>query len=257
MAAVKIGVQLHPQQTSWADYRATWLRLDEMGVDSLWNWDHFFPLYGERDGPHFEGWTSLAVLGAETRRATVGSLVLCMSYRNPAHLSNMAKTLDHITGGRQILGLGAGWARRDYDEYGYEFGTAGDRLRNLERGIEIIKDRWARDNPKPLRGTIPILIGGGGERVTLRITAQYADLWHGFGTTDEWSRKNRILDDWCARVGRDPGAIERTMSASEHMLGNLDACREAGATHLIYGLGAPFDTTPIERMLTWRDRQRT
>jgi probable F420-dependent oxidoreductase len=212
MPRIKVGVQLHPQQTTYEEYRSAWLRLDEMGLDSIWNWDHFFPLYGTSNGPHFEGWTTLAALGPETRRAQVGCLVLSMSYRNPALLSAMAKTLDHATGGRLILGVGAGWFRRDYDEYGYDFGTAGERLKNLERGLEIIKERWAKDEPKPLRGTVPILIGGGGEKVTLRITARHADLWNGFGPADSWRRKNRILDDWCARVGRDPSSIERTAS---------------------------------------------
>ncbi|MBA2446554.1 MAG: LLM class F420-dependent oxidoreductase [Chloroflexi bacterium] len=254
MPAIKIGVQVHPQQTTYERYREVWLRLDEMGVDSIWNWDHFFPLYGEPNGPHFEGWTTLVTLGAETQRARVGCLVLCMSYRNPALLATMVKTLDHATGGRLILGVGAGWFQRDYDEYGYDFGTPGQRLKNLERGLEVIKARWERDEPKPLRGTVPILIGGGGEKVTLRITAQHADLWNGFGPAEQWDRKNRILDDWCREVGRDPAAIERTASIGAEDVGRLDPFVEAGATHLICRLGAPFDLAPIERLLEWRDR---
>ena len=256
MPAIEIGVQVHPQQTTYERYREAWLRLDEMGVDSIWNWDHFFPLYGEPNGPRFEGWTTLATLGVETKRARVGCLVLCMSYRNPALLATMAKTLDHATGGRLILGVGAGWFQRDYDEYGYDFGTPGQRLKNLERGLEVIKARWERDEPKPLRGTIPILIGGGGEKVTLRITAQHADLWNGFGPAEQWERKNRILDDWCRKIGRDPAAIERTASIGAEDLRRLDPFVEAGATHLICRLGAPFDLAPIERLLAWRDRSR-
>ncbi len=256
MAAIKIGVQLHPQHTSFADYRRAWLHLDDMGVDSLWNWDHFFPLYGDPNGNHFEGWTTLAVLGAQTRRAQVGCLVLCMSYRNPAMLSQMVKTLDHATDGRLILGIGAGWFKRDYDEYGYDFGTADERLKNLERGLEIIKDRWEKDPPRPLRGTVPILIGGGGEKVMLRITAQHADLWNGFGPPEAWGRKNRILDDWCTRVGRDPSAIERTVAIGTEDLGQLDEFVAAGATHVICRLATPFDLGPIEQLLAWRDRAR-
>lgn len=255
MIAIKVGVQVRPQQTTYADYERAWLRLDELGVDSIWNWDHFFPLGGDRDGPHFEGWTTLAALGAQTRRAQVGNLVLSMSYRNPALLSSMAKTLDHATHGRLILGVGAGWFGRDYDEYGYDFGTPGQRLRNLERGLEIIKERWQQDEPKPLRGSIPILIGGGGEKVTLRITAQHADLWNSFGPAEAWGRKNRVLDDWCRRLGRDPATIERTVSIQSD-LDKLDDFVTAGATHLIYGLGAPFDLKPVERLLAWRDRQQ-
>ncbi|MDP9373588.1 MAG: LLM class F420-dependent oxidoreductase [Chloroflexota bacterium] len=255
MAGIKVGVQLRPQHTSYADYQQAWVRADELGIDSIWNWDHFFPLWGDGDGAHFEGWTTLALGGAVTRRAQVGCLVLSMSYRNPALLSQMAKSLDHATGGRLILGLGAGWFARDYEEYGYDFATAGARLKNLERGLEIIKDRWARDEPKPLRGSVPILLGGGGEKVTLRITAQHADLWNGFGPAEEWGRKNAILDDWCAKVGRDPAAIERTaMVRPNEVPDGLDAYVAAGATHLIYGLDAPYDFAPLERMLAWRDR---
>ena len=257
MPQIKVGAQIKPQHTSYADYAAAWVRADELGVDSLWNWDHFFPLSGDPDGPHFEGWTTVAAIGPQVRRATVGSLVLCMTYRNPAHLSQMAKTLDHAMGGRFILGLGAGWFERDYHEYGYAFGTAGDRLRNLERGLKIIKERWEQDPPQPLNsGAVPILIGGGGEKVTLRITAQYADLWNGFGPPERFAAKNRILDEWCDKVGRDPGAIERTVTVGAGDLDNLDAFLDAGATHLIYGLDAPYDMAPIARLIAWRDSHR-
>ncbi|MFN8525435.1 MAG: LLM class F420-dependent oxidoreductase [Chloroflexota bacterium] len=255
MARIKIGVQLQPQHTSYADFRKAWLDLDAMGVDTLWNWDHFFPLSGNPNGDHFEGWTTLAMLGAETRQARVGCLVLCMSYRNPAHLSQMAKTLDHATNGRLILGLGAGWFQKDYTEYGYNFGTAGSRLRALESGIQTIKDRWSRDVPKPVHGSIPILIGGSGEKVTLRITAQHADMWHAFGSADAWSRKNKILDEWCAKVGRDPRAIERSASISSADPGQLDQMVKAGATHLIYALQTPWNTRAVEQILAWRDQQ--
>jgi len=253
---IRIGVQLRPQHTSYADYRRAWLRADELGVDTIWNWDHFFPLDGERDGDHFEGWTTLTALGAETRRARIGCLVLCMSYRNAAMLSQMAKTLDHITDGRLILGVGAGWFERDYDDYGFEFGSAASRLRNMERAIEVVKERWAVDRPPPVDGHIPILIGGGGEKVTLRVTAQHADMWNGFGPPDRWRAKNRVLDDWCRKVGRDPGEIERTVAVGSSDAHEVDQFLAAGATHFIYGLGARFDMAPIERLLAWRDRQR-
>ncbi len=250
---IRVGVTLWPQHTSMRDYSRAWQRAEALGVDSIWVWDHFLPLSGDPEGRHFEGWTVLAALGAQTTRAQIGNLVLSMSYRNPALLSAMAKTLDHIVGGRLVLGLGAGWFERDYQEYGYEFGTAADRLRNLERGIEIIRERWAKDSPKPVRGTVPILIGGGGEKVTLRITAQYADLWNGGGDAETYRRKNAILDEWCEKVGRDPAEIERTKSVDAPELDHLDDLVAAGATHLIYRLGHPFDFAPVERLLAFRD----
>jgi probable F420-dependent oxidoreductase len=252
---VQIGVQLHPQHCSISEYRAAWRRADELGVDSIWNWDHFLPLYGEPNGRHWEGWTTLAICGAEVKRAQVGCLVLCMSYRNPAQLSQMAKTLDHFTGGRLILGVGAGWFEREYGEYGYDFGTPGSRLRNMERSIEIVKERWAKDEPKPVRGTIPILIGGGGEKVTLRITATHADIWHGHGDPGSWAHKSAVLDDWCGRVGRDPAQIRRGSTVNQNNIDRFEEHVAVGSRLLIYELGAPFDFAPVEKLLAYRDRQ--
>jgi probable F420-dependent oxidoreductase len=253
---IRVGVQIQPQHSTIDEYRRAWHRADELGVDTIFNWDHFFPLDGDPNGRHWEGWTTLAVLGSEVKRAQIGCLVLCMSYRNPAHLSQMAKTLDHLTGGRLILGLGAGWFEKDYDEYGYDFGTAGARLKNLERGIGIIKERWAKDEPKPVRGTIPILIGGGGEKVTLRITAQHADMWNGGSSPEILRHKNAVLDEWCRKVGRDPGAIERTTTVNRADLDNLDAWHDAGATHIVVRITPPFDMAPAERLVAWREKKR-
>jgi probable F420-dependent oxidoreductase len=255
-SALKVGVQLHPQHCTYDQFRDAVRRMESIGVDSIWNWDHFFPLYGEPDGPHFEGWTLLAAMAEATSRAAIGCMVTCNTYRNPALLSNMAKTVDHISDGRLLLGIGAGWFERDYREFGYEFGTAGSRLRDLERALPIIKERWAKDNPRPVRSTIPILIGGEGEKVTLRLTAQYADAWNGFGDAAHWREKNQVLDDWCQKVGRDPRAIERTASIGVDNLNELDHLADAGCQHVILGFGPPFDGKPVERLVSWRDRRR-
>ncbi len=255
MTKYKVGVQLHPQHTTYASYAGAVQRAEALGVDSIWNWDHFYPLYGEKDGSHFEGWTLLTAMAALTTRAEVGCLVTCNSYRNPALLTHMAKTVDHISGGRLILGIGAGWFERDYVEYGYEFGTAGSRLRALGEALPVIKRRMALEVPPPLRSPIPILIGGGGEKVTLKLTAQHADLWNGFGPPETWAHKNRVLDTWCAEVGRDPAAIERTVSVNaEDVNKHLDAYAEAGATHMILGMGEPWDFALAERLVRWRDQ---
>jgi probable F420-dependent oxidoreductase len=191
-----------------------------------------------------------------TKRVEFGALVSCIGYRNPALLSQMAKTVDHMSDGRLILGLGAGWAERDYREYGYTFGTAGERLRALRDGLAIIKERWATDAPPPRREPLPILIGGSGEQVTLRLAAQYAQLWNGGdGTPEEFRRKNQVLDQRCREIGRDPGTIERVARVDLPATPDqFDAFRDAGAQHLILRLGHPWDLSAVERLVSWRDR---
>jgi probable F420-dependent oxidoreductase len=226
---------------------------EALGADSVWTWDHFFPLYGDPDGPHFEGWTTLTAFACDTERVQLGHLVTCNSYRNPELLADMARTVDHISNGRLVLGIGSGWFERDYDEYGYEFGTARSRLQDLEDALPRIRERLRKLNPRPAH-RMPTLIGGDGEKVTLRLVAQHADMWNGFGPADAYARRNGILDDWCAKVGRDPSAIERTvMIDTPEDVERADTFLEAGAAHLIYEVGAPFDLEPVRRLLARRD----
>ena len=253
MASFKVGIQLQPQHTTMADLRTAWRTADAMGADSIWTWDHFFPLYGEPDGAHFEGWVTLAAMAADTTTAQVGMLVTGNTYRNPELLADMARTLDHVSDGRACLGIGAGWFERDYDEYGYEFGTAGSRLRALEASLVRIRTRLAELNPAPV-GSLPIMIGGGGEKVTLRITAQFADQWNTFGPPENFAHKNAVLNQWCTDIGRDPSEIERTVGINASELDAVEAYLEAGADHLILMTGAQgaFDLSALEQLLAIR-----
>jgi probable F420-dependent oxidoreductase len=253
MPKLRVGVQLHPQQVTYQSFADAVRQADALGVDTIWHWDHFYPLYDDADGPHFEAYTLLTAMAMLTTRAEVGCLVTCNNYRNPNLLADMLRTLDHISGGRAILGIGAGWFERDYTEYGYKFGDWTYRFDEFEKNLPIIRERWAKLNPPPLR-PIPILIGGGGEKKTLRLTAQYADMWNGFGSPDEFRHKNEVLDRWCAEVGRNPAEIERTASLNHEQLDQLDGYVEAGMTHMILGMGAPWDFAPVERMVAWRDK---
>ena len=235
--------------------RRAWVEAEEAGVDCLFNWDHFFPLGGDRDGKHFEALTALAAMAEVTERVELGSLVFCNSYRNPDYLADAVRTIDHISGGRAILGIGAGWFRRDYNAYGYEFGTVGGRLTALERALPRIERRLDKLNPPPLRERIPILIGGGGVKRTLKLVARHADIWHAFGSAEVFQAKSAILEDHCAAEGRDPAAIERSWSVRARG-SDPDELRTAGVTHFIVGLSGSrsgYDLAPLRELVRWRD----
>ena len=249
MARFKVGVQLEPQHCAVADLRRAWHDLDVMGVDSIWTWDHFFPLHGDPDGTHYEGWTLLTAAACDTKQAALGILVSCNSYRSPDLLADIARTADHVSDGRVILGIGAGWCERDYQEYGFAFGTEASRVEALGESLPRLKARLAKLNPPPL-GSMPICIGAEGERVMLRLVAEHADMWNGFGPVETFLHKNRVLDEWCERVGRDPAAVERSVTLTNREdPDRIEGFVAAGAQHLILPLGAPFDVKPVERLL--------
>jgi probable F420-dependent oxidoreductase len=248
MARVKIGVQLAQQDTTVDELRRAWREADEMGVDTIWVWDHFFPLYGDPDANHFEAYSLLGAMAVDTSRARFGALVTCHAYRNPNLIADMARTIHHLSGERFILGIGSGWFERDFREYGYEFGTAGTRLRALEHGLPVIRARLA--DLRPPADDLSIVVGGSGEQVTLRLVAEHADAWNSFGPPASFRRKSQVLDEWCADVGRDPAEIERTVAIRPDEVGAIDAYVDAGAEHVIVMTGAPYDLDPVRRILT-------
>lgn len=251
---VRIGVQIQPQRCAYADIRRAAATYEALGVDVLFNWDHFFPMYGEPEGEHYECWTMLAAWAESTSRVEIGPLVTCNSYRNADLLADMSRTVDHISGGRLILGIGAGWYERDYVEYGYEFRSAAHRLDALGESLVRIEKRWSVLDPPSTR-KIPVLVGGNGERKTLRLAAAHADVWHGFGDAETLARKHRVLDDWCARCGRDPGEIERSTRVFRKSPDDVGVhLLEVGTRFItLVAQGPRFDTGHVRDWLAFRD----
>ncbi|MDX5399827.1 MAG: LLM class F420-dependent oxidoreductase, partial [Actinomycetes bacterium] len=235
---IRIAVQLQPQHADYGQIRDAVRRAEEIGVDVAFNWDHFYPLSGDPEGKHFECWTMLGAWAEQTSRIEIGALVTCNSYRNPDLLADMARTVDHISGGRLILGVGAGWFQKDYDNFGYEFGTAGQRIAALGEAMPRIRERLAAGNPPPTR-RIPVMIGGGGERKTLRVVAEHADIWHSFGDAATIGRKSVILNDHGTAVGRDASRIERSAGVSRVPGEVADAMVAAGVTLFTVGVSGP------------------
>ena len=248
----KVGVTIHPQQCTIQQLRDAWRRADELGVDSIWFWDHFFPLYGNPNGNHFECWSLLAAAAIDTRAPQIGPMVTCIGYRNPELLASIAATVDQLAGGRLVLGLGAGWFERDYDEYGYDFGGARDRVRTLREALPRIKGRISRLHPGPA-GPMPILVAGSGEKVMFRLVAEHAQMWNTIGSVDDFERKSAVLDEWCARLGRDPREIERTANVGGLTVKSVEEWLKAGLQHFVLRIAQPFDTKELARVLKLRD----
>ena len=250
---MRITVQLHPQHSEYADLRDAVRRAEDLGVDTVYNWDHFYPLYGDPEGKHFEAWTMLSAWAEQTTSIHIGCLVTCNTYRNPELLADMARTVDHISGGRLVFGIGSGWFEKDHDEYGYEFGTAGSRLDNLAATLPRIEARLGKLNPPPTRD-IPILIGGGGEKKTLKLVATHADIWHTWYHPEKpatWLHKKDVLAQWCEKVGRDMSEIELSVGGSlspsvgDELVGH-------GVAEITIGLNGPhYDMSGVEDWLAW------
>lgn len=267
---VRIGVQLVQggAGVTYPQLRSTVAELEELGTDVLFSYDHFnvpsggsidpdggITVSGEQpDVENFEGWSVLTAWAEQTERIEIGCLVTGAGYRNPDLLADMARTVDHISGGRIILGLGAGWYEKDYRRYGYEFGTVASRFRLFEDALSRIRHRLTVLNPPPIR-PIPILIGGGGEKRTMPLVAEYAGIWHYFDTLDTLARKEKVLNERARALGRDPASIERSQEWTG--LDHADAYADAGVTLFTLVLWAPHDLTELKTALAWRDRRNS
>ena len=295
------GLQLHPQYTTWDEMRDAALLAEQAGWDVLMTWDHFVPLMGDVTGPNLEGWQILAAFAAITTKPQIAMLVTGNTYRHPAVLANMASTLDVISHGRAVLGIGAAWNEHEHKMYGIDFDTPAIRLAKLNEATKVIRALLddgkitfagkhytltdATLGTRPVQKRLPILVGGGGEQVTLKITARYADWWHGFGTADVIKHKLDVLRKHCENVGRDPGEIAPTAGGGILVRDDLNTVdkrmrevakrnkveapnrpavlgspveiakklleyHKVGVTGFLFGMSPPYDRETIERTMT-------
>jgi alkanesulfonate monooxygenase SsuD/methylene tetrahydromethanopterin reductase-like flavin-dependent oxidoreductase (luciferase family) len=229
MTDLKLGMLLWSQTGTWPEMLDAARRIDRLGYEHLWTWDHLYAIYGDPYQPIFEGWSLLNAWAMATERVRLGLLVGANTFRNPGLFARHAVTLDHVSGGRAILGVGGAWFDLEHQAHGLEFGSGyGQRLDWLDeavaamhallRGRAVTSEpggRYAFDDlrliPGPLQDRLPIMIGGSGEKKTLRTIARYADQWNAFGTADVLAHKDGVLRRHCAEVGRDEREIERTV----------------------------------------------
>ncbi len=227
MNDIRIGALCWNQYAEWPALLGAGVRADALGYDSLWTWDHLYPIVGDSHGPNYEGWLTIAAWAQATKRARIGLMVGANPFRNPALVAKMATTLDHISGGRAILGIGGAWFEEEHIDFGIDFGSGfPERLRWLGEALPIMRgmldgteptakgDHYHSQNtrnlPAPVQAHLPICIGGGGEQVTLKLVARYGDMCNIGGGFAVVQRKEEILKQHCETVGRNPAEIERT-----------------------------------------------
>ena len=227
MPTIRFGIQTPQEGATYETLATHWREADALGFDSIWLNDHFYPVVRPRTEPQLEAWTVLGALARETSRIRIGILVTCNSYRSPALVAKMAATVDVLSGGRLVHGIGSGWYQSEYEGYGYDFPPVGVRLAQLDEALRVQKLLWSEERasfagryyrlseacclPKPVqRPHPPILIGGGGERVLLRLVARHADVWNHGGDVAELEHKLGVLCRHCAAEGRDYEAVEKS-----------------------------------------------
>jgi alkanesulfonate monooxygenase SsuD/methylene tetrahydromethanopterin reductase-like flavin-dependent oxidoreductase (luciferase family) len=228
-ADVRFGAQLWSQSSDWEGYLGAALAAEAAGWDSVWTWDHLTAIQGPWQQPIFEGWLAMGAFAARTSRVRLGLMVTANTFRTPGQTAKLASTLDHASGGRAVLGIGGAYFEREHDAFGIDFGAGqGERLDRLEEAVGLIRrlldgELVTSDGPtyrlhdalvapRPVQAHLPILIGGGGLKKTLRTVARHADAWNTNGTLEEVLARDAVLRDHCAAAGRDPSAIERTIS---------------------------------------------
>jgi len=253
---MRFGIQTPQEGTTYEALATHWREADALGFASVWLDDHLYAVVRPQGEPQMEAWTLLTALARETRRIGIGILVTCNSYRSPALVAKMAATVDVLSGGRLIHGMGSGWYESEYDGYGYDFPAVGVRLAQLDEALRVQKLLWTEErasftgryyrlhdawcSPKPIQQPHPpILIGGGGERVLLRLVARHADVWNNGGTVDEFRRKLAVLREHCATEGRSYDAIEKSW------FGNVIVDADAGrATARLERVAAAWGMSP-------------
>jgi F420-dependent oxidoreductase-like protein len=301
--AVRIGALCWNQYTDWPTFLEAGVRAERLGYDSLWTWDHLYPIVGSHEGPMFEAWLTLAAWAQRTERIRLGLMVGANTFRNPAVVAKMATTLDHQAGGRVTLGIGAAWFETEHRAFGLEYGDGPpERLRWLAEALPVIRGMLrgetpsaagrhftmheVRNEPPPLQAAMPLLVGGGGEKVTLRLVARYADGCNVGGGLASVTRKEAILRAHCEAVGRDEAEIERTtnigvvivrdseaeairvqrgifrrngnaplwrnqpVGTPEQIAEKLAGYLDIGYRHLVAGFPAPYDEESMTRFAT-------
>ena len=267
---VRFGIQT-PQQNSntWEETLSLWQEVDTLGFDTAWVFDHFLPIFSDPTGPCMEGWTALSALAMATKNVRLGIMVTGNTYRNPAVLAKTATTVDIISGGRLILGIGGGWFEREHEAFGVPFPSVGERLGRLDESLTLIKQLWTQDTsnyagkyyqlqdapflPKSVQNPHPpILVGASGEKVALGIVARHADMWNTFGSPEVFRHKIARLTEHCQRIGRDPDTIEKSvlvtgMFAPAEAHTQVEEYVAAGVTHIIFSVSAPQDRQAIHR----------
>ena len=302
-APLKLGANCWNQYTDWPSFLGAQQRADRLGYDSIWTWDHVYPIVGSHEGPIFEAYTAMAAVATMTSRASIGLLVGANTFRNPALVAKMVTTLDHISDGRAVLGIGAAWFETEHKAFGIPFGSSpGERLRWLKEALPIMRgmldggaptavgDHYAaqsvRNLPAPIQERLPILVGGSGPKVTLRLVAEYADACNLGGKASDLPEKERRLIEHCEAIGRDERSVERTIGLATPIIrdtreeaytvladmfadngnaktwtgmpvGTVDDVVEhclpyltQGYRHLIFGFPSPYDEETMTRIAT-------